>query len=119
LTSRPTDRESREFRSACRFALNAPPSGLRRASRQAERRESTKHQEQLFTGEEQRRKREKATHRIHNLGLIVSHIFCWTPGVLMLLMPNRAPKGRTTSAQANGLGPRTPTHLAASPERAK
>ena len=38
---------------------------------------------------------------------------------LAVLMPNRAPKGRTTPAQANGLGPRTPSRLAASPERAK
>ena len=51
-------------------------------------------------------------------GLIFTHIFGWTRGV-ELLMPYRAPKGRTSKAQANGLGPRTPFPLAASPERAK
>ena len=56
------------FRSACCFALNAPPSGLRRASRQAERKKQAEHPEPAFNLREQRRKREKATHRINNLG---------------------------------------------------
>jgi hypothetical protein len=35
-------------------------------------------------------------------GLSVSQIFCWTPGVLALVTPDGAPKGRATVAQANG-----------------
>jgi hypothetical protein len=49
----------------------------------------------------------------------MSYIFCWTPEVLAMVMPNRAPKGRTISAQAKGLGQSAPSRLAGSPERAK
>jgi hypothetical protein len=51
--------------------------------------------------------------------LSVSHIFCWTRGVRALAMPIRAPKGRNSKAQANGLGPRKRPFLAVSPERAE
>ena len=49
----------------------------------------------------------------------MSHSSCWKLGVRPVLLPKQAPKGRTSTAQANGLGPRTPPLFAASPERAK
>ncbi len=43
------------------------------------------------------------------------HIFCWTPGVRALLKAKRAPKGRTSRAQANGLGLRIRLFLSGKP----
>ena len=48
----------------------------------------------------------------------VPHLLLDT-GVLTRLAPNGAPKGRNNEAQANGLGPRTPSRQPASPERAR
>ena len=48
----------------------------------------------------------------------VPHLLLDT-GILTRLAPNGAPKGRNNEAQANGLGPRTPSRQPTSPERAK
>ena len=45
--------------------------------------------------------------RASRLGLRVCYIVGQTPGVRALRMLKQAPKGRTSTAQANGLGTRT------------
>ena len=45
----------------------------------------------------------------------MSHIFGWAQGMQPLLPPKQAPKGRTTTTQANGLGPKTSSLFGSKP----